>query len=845
MLLFRHPAVGSCYVHAVYSNGKVYLPLGELLRLLVIHFEKSESGTALEGIFPDDSPWLIDPDLFIVQKDREFYELTPDDFRMEPMDIFLLPEWFGYLFGLYFTVDMTRLHLNLKCKHSLPAEERRKRSEIRRRLNAGVKDHCGFPLLFPRNRKLAGAGFVDYSVGAQLSSFTNNLNYTFTGGMELLAGDIQGSFMGFHHRTGNTIQTSNIHWRWVLPENPILTTIRVGNLNTTGLQHQQIVGYAITNDPVMPRKMNGIHLIDGHTIPESEVELFVNNQLVDYTHADELGYYKFDCPLNYGTIRIRLQIYTPSGQILTEEKQMQVPYTFLPGGVITYHLQGGFIPKDFDVARADRQVVHGDVAWGIASGLTLKAGADYFGPSLVPVCYGSVSARLFEQYILNIDVAPGAIHRFRAGVTYASGKSMHVSYSGYENNQVFQAATGSKKLTANLYLPFKISGLYSGLRFWGEHVQYKKRRTDTNFRLGLNTRAGRINLRVAFEEQLRLQNVQKYSYEKSRITAAGTWNVLQRPDLPRFLKGMFIRLQTQFDVKQKDWNSVCMQISGSINRTSRLQLNADYHPFDRYLFLQSVLTVDLPSIRSVTRLNFSGIQYNLSQKVSGSLALDADKRHLSATNRSRAGQCAASVRMFIDANHDSLYNEGEEIIPTSAIKINGGVNIESGKDSILRITRLHNYWHYQAEIIQSALPDPTLAPLVNNFSFDADPNRYKPIDIPLYRTGVIEGTVFVKRGGNPPERLPGVRVILRKLNQHDEKILRTFNDGGFYDMNLLPGKYVLEVDPAQIGFLHASCVPEMWEIEVKPRTDGDFIEGLTFVLLTNESTEEKDQENYE
>ena len=834
MLAFRYPAVGSCYVRAVYSEGKVYLPLGEILSLLYISCEKSASGMALKGTFPEDTSWEVNPGGLFARKGRETFLLNPDDFRTGFMDLFLLPAVYEQLFGLHFNVDRSKLNLTLQSEHILPAEERQKRNDLRRKLKCSQADSSVYPLLYPRQRKLAAAGFADYSAGIQLSTATNNLNYTITGGMELLAGDIQGTFRGFHSRACNVFNAGNVHWRWVLPENPVLSSVRAGQIVTAGLVNRQVIGCAVTNDPVMPRQICGMQLVDGKTVPGSEVELFVNNQLAGFTYSDELGYYHFDFPLNYGTVRTSLNIYTPDGRIISEEKHMQIPYTFLPKEKVTYNFQGGFLPEGTYAALYDRQVVHGDVACGITKGLTAKIGGDYFGPGTHSLLYCSIYSRLFEQYLLNVDVAPDALFRVNAGVTYPSGRSVRFSYAEYSGMQGYAFYPVSDGLSASLFLPVKLFGLSSGIRFRGEHQRIKNEYDDTHFRIGLNMRPGRANLRFGYLEHLRNHKSGFHSYRDSRITAAATWNFPRKSSLPHFVKGMFLRLQVQTNIRKMEWNAWCIELSRSLGKHSRIQMNAHYYYPDQCMYLQGILTVDLPSVRSVTRINFYGNQYNVMQNFSGSVAVDAGRRHLRADNRGQAGQCAASIRMFIDTNHDGIYNTGEEKIPATAVRINRGAAVHAGKDSILRITRLHNYWRYEAEIVQSALPNPTLAPVVHKFSFDADPNRFKPIDIPLYRTGVIEGTLFLKTDSEFLKGLAGARIFLRCRKHDFEKILHTFSDGGFYAMNLLPGEYTLEVDPVQIGFLNAQCIPQKLEFEIKPVADGDYIEELEMILVVSE-----------
>ena len=84
---------------------------------------------------------------------------------------------------------------------------------------------------------------------------------------------------------------------------------------------------------------------------------------------------------------------------------------------------------------------------------------------------------------------------------------------------------------------------------------------------------------------------------------------------------------------------------------------------------------------------------------------------------------------------------------------------------------------------------------------------------------------------NAEAGLGGVRLLLKSADRDYEEAIRTFSDGGFYASNLLPGKYTLEVDPAQLAFLEATSMPGRLEFEVKATSAGDYIEGQDLILL--------------
>src|SRR5690606_6114158 len=138
----------------------------------------------------------------------------------------------------------------------------------------------------------------------------------------------------------------------------------------------RMVGLSITNNPIIPRRQLDVFVVDGYTEPDSEVELLIGGQLVDFLRADEVGYYRFNAPITYGTIRIGIRIYTPQGEVIIEDRQMQIPFSFLPKGFVTYNVQTGLSQVGID-SLSGEAIGHADVAYGITNALTVRAGVDH------------------------------------------------------------------------------------------------------------------------------------------------------------------------------------------------------------------------------------------------------------------------------------------------------------------------------------------------------------------------------------------------------------------------------------------------------------------------------------
>ncbi len=295
---------------------------------------------------------------------------------------------------------------------------------------------------------------------------------------------------------------------------------------------------------------------------------------------------------------------------------------------------------------------------------------------------------------------------------------------------------------------------------------------------------------------------------------------------------MYVRAQNDYNVRQNKLYGTSLELSRTLFKSGRLNLGASYNHLSKIINTQIGLILDLGTIRSTTSINTFANNITARQSFNGSIGTDIPNRNVSFSSRQQVSQSAISVILFVDMNNSGQYDSGDQLLPYRCIKIDRSATVNVGKDSILRLSHLQSYYKYNLSINRNAIPDPTLVPLKDKFSFIADPNQFKRIEIPFYRGGTAEGAVLIERNGITTGQ-GGLRLTLKSVNSDFETIIRTMNDGGFYIMDLAPGKYTLQVDSMQLGFLNVKQ-PEKFNFEVKATSEGDFIEGLNIKLMSDE-----------
>lgn len=835
MLSFRYQGVGNVYVTGLYDNNTMYLPVMELFNMLQIHYESSPGDFSLTGNFlSPGNPFRIHFSQHQVQLGRQVHSYTFDEFRIGDFDFFLHPTVFAEVFGLDFTVNLNTLSLSLETPHTLPVEQRMERERSRQRMEAREVTRAYYPLAFGRNRRVMGMGFADYNITGNYAGENPSMNYTVTGGMELMGGDLQGNLIGSYNNNEHMLRSSNLRWRYVVRDNPWFSAFSAGQLVTTGLQTRQILGASVTNNPVEPRRIFDSYVIEGTTEPDSEVELYLNNRLIDFRRADDLGYYRFEFPLTYGTSRFAITIYTPTGEVRTIDRQLQIPFTFLPRGEVAYNIQGGLIQMGFSDGFSGQQVLHGDMAIGVTRWLTAKVGAEYleWETDGMPFVYGTLSARVFQEYLVNLDFAPDAFYRATASVIYPSSRNINVSYAWFDGPSFYNPRGAEEEIVATIYTPFNLFGANLGLRLGGEHTIYTGS-SITRYRGDLNFRVNRLNFRFSYRDLLFISGDDR-SFGQGQASSSVTYTFQRAPGVPVFVRGMFIRATANYNTFYNRVEQVNMQLSRSIRQTGRLIIGGGYDLISYEPFVQLGFTLDLNMMRTTTNVDYRNNNYGVRQSLRGSVGLDHRPERIVLDNRDQVGRAGASVILFVDNNNSGTFDPGDEIIPHNAIRLDRAAKTSLGSDGILRISQLQSYFRYNLEVNRNALPNPTLVPGIEQFSFVTDPNRFKRIEIPFYRTGIIDGTVFIQREGVMQPQ-GGVRLLLTGLDRDISETIRTFTDGGYYAMDLPPGRYTIEVDPAQLEFLSSHQQGGPLHFEIQALSEGDFVENLDIYILPGEA----------
>ncbi|MDX1671126.1 MAG: hypothetical protein R3211_02200 [Balneolaceae bacterium] len=833
-LSFRYRNLVNTVIIAIYEDGEFYLPVSEVFTLLKIPHQVELEEKTIRGEYLDrDNHFRINFSNYTVQvDDAGQFSFSIEEMQIRELDFYMKPEVFKEAFDIDFQIDFNNLLVRLQTPHTLPVLEQYQRAQERERANRFTFNREYYSLLYERERDLLDGGFLDYSIsGSSIENAGEFLFYNLSGGLELLGGDLQGSASGIHSSNSSNFNTDNLRWRYVRRQDPWLTQAFLGQTRSDGLVNRQFTGVKLTNEPIEPRFIFDQFAIEGEAVPGSEVELFYNNALYDFQEVDGSGLYRFMAPLMYGSSRLNLKIYQPNGTVLEQSRRIQIPVTYRRPGEFNYSVSAGRLENPVFGSPERSEFVQGDLAYGINEWLTQRIGSEFLNEfdDQTPLFYSTTSARLFKQYLVSVDLAPTAFYRVTGNVIYASSASFGLEYIYFTDDGIYNVFGNDQELIGNAFLPFNLFDRPFNLRLNANHA-IRTGFNNTQYSVDLNSRIERLNLRVGYRDR-QFGDFSLAATNNAEFSGSISYFFTRQSALPALLRGTFLRGQLDYNPGLSKLERIDLQFSRNIFDTGQLQASFSRNFLGDFNLFSLGITFDLKPVRSSSTYRNTDGASVLSQNFRGSIGYDSHTDDVIFTNRQQVGRSALSARLFVDENNSGRYEQGETIIQDNAIRIDRSSIYRQDRYGTIRFSQLLAYNQINLEINQSAIRNPFFIPKYERFSLITDPNQYKPIDIPFYMAGVIEGRVERLQPSGDREPIPGIRVFVQQTDGSFSETLRTFSDGQFYGYEIPPGSYELKIDSTQLEFLDARSDPQTIPFELESRPDGDYVENLNFLII--------------
>jgi len=836
-LQFSYKGAVNSYITAIVRDDHYYLPVTDLLSQLSINFELDIQDMSVSGYFLEtDNKYRIGFQDYLAIVGKDYVHFTSDDVLIREVDFYMQPWLFEELFNMKFTVDTYYLTLKLESPYTLPVIAQLERAQTRTmQYFQGKIISENYELIAPRNPRFWNAGFLDYSTFTRISSTGSAQTYNLRFGGELFMGDIQGQLSGTHTTGSANYEVSDIRWRYAILNNKWLSSVKLGQIRSTGLHSENFLGLQISNEPVDPPKLYDTYTLDGITTPESEVELYRNNQMIGYVKSDAQGYYRFNIPVTYGSTDLTLKMYGPNGGITKINRHVETPYSFTPRNRLYYQIAAGSSVENSFGQNNPGFFTETNTSYGFSNWLTGRFGTEYqsFSDSVSYTPYASFTSRIAMQYLFNLDIVPGRYYQMQSQATYQSSGGWSIKYINYDRGTHKAQLSKLHEISGQAYVPFTVLGKDFYGRFAGNY-QWFRSKTELEYQATLRTNINRAILQINYENQHTAGREQN-RFLNGIISATSIYALPRSRIIPSIFHGIYTKTKAEFNFQTNTLNHIGLQVSSKVWQNGRVCFTAEHNIPGQFTTLKFSFTYDFPAARSVSSANYSSFSTEITQSLRGSIGYDRNHQTFLFNNRQQVGRAAASVRMFVDNDNSGEYTDGEEIIPDKAIRIKTTSTKITESNGILRLSQLQPYRHYNLEIDMTRIRNPVLVPATKNFSIIPDPNSYKQIDIPFYMSGVIDGKV-VRKLENTQQPVAGIRLYLVDQNGENVQTLRTFSDGSFYAMEIPPGEYSLIIDSSQLEFLQSTVTPSEHSVIVEPVAKGDYVTDLNFLLIPDISS---------
>jgi outer membrane protein OmpA-like peptidoglycan-associated protein len=567
----------------------------------------------------------------------------------------------------------------------------------------------------------------------------------------------------------------------------------------------------------------GTYKIRDKISPGWSVELYQNGSLIKQMVTDAEGYYEFEIPVNYGASNYELKFYGKNGEFYSNRNLIQIPYEFLKPGEIKYSINAGVNPY------YNTKIENAKLSLGLTNWLTNTF--DYTHDYLYKKEFfrDELSMKLSNNLYFTYDYFHNELSKFILNYWAINGGSLRIINIWNTKPNQFYISNIKTETEIFASLPQFIPGISLSVQ---DMIQNYGDNFNSNFYSNLYL--------TFFPFQMNLNYNMNYSADKnfknpnlinSILGSAGLFFIKSNPNA--FIGSSKISFESYYDITNKNFAYFGLLLNQVFSRDLLLVLTPRYSPLGKNFSFELNLRVDFSLFRSTTDAFKSKQNYSASQELDGIIAFDSDLWSLDVANPTYSanfGNSAAAFRIFIDSNGNGKYDKGEFLVPDVSISMyNASIDYRS-KSAIRYAYNLIPYARYNVTINPKSIKNPNWVLKYTDFSFIADPNVIKPIDIPVYVTGIIEGDVYRVVGGKKTGQA-GVKVHIMRTDGTYHETQPVFSDGSFYKAGLMPGDYKAWVDSLQCAILDVVQKDTVKYFSIKSSRNGDIVEDLNFELF--------------
>ncbi|MFT3703167.1 MAG: hypothetical protein QM802_12390 [Agriterribacter sp.] len=812
--------VGSTQIQAAMRDQEAYLSVTEVFDFLKIKNTISSQADSIWGFYiTQQAGYVIDKTHNRIQFQGKIFDLAENAFVKTATNLYLRSDIFGKVFGLQCKFSFRNLSVIVSSSQELPIMREMRQEAMRANLNK-LKGQSEADTVIPRSYPMFKMGMADWSA-IHSNEFSTGLNDTrlnlSLGGV--VAGGETNISLNYRSNTPFNERQQYYQWRYVDNDKTMLRQVMAGKVFTPSIStlYAPVVGVQFTNAPSIYRRSFGTYTLSYFIEADWVAELYVNNTLVDYSKAEATGVATFQVPLVYGNSNVKIRFYSPWGEEKTSEQNIQIPFNFLPQHEFEYTASAGMV-EDSLHSRFGRI----NTSYGVDGRLTVGGGVEYLSSvktgAVMP--YVNASFRMSANLLLAAEYTYGVRSKLVGSYHLPSDLQIEFNYTRYKQGQTAINNTFLEERKAVISYPFRSSKftLFSRLSAYQvvlPTTKYSNAAKYTTVEGLLSGMAFGVNANFT-TYALFNTGFNPYVYSSLSLTVRLPGKIIFTPQL-------------QYEFTGNKLISARAEMGKYIN--SREFFSAFYENNFKSNFQNAGISFRYDFSFAVAGLSFTkGSRGSgaIVHSASGSLLYNDRTKRAIFNNRSSVGKGVITILPFLDMNGNGRRDAGEPKVSGVNVNINGGRIRYNKADSALQVSELEAYTAYTVTLFEAF---ENVAWHIRNkvMSVTVDPNQFKLVEVPVNVINEVSGTVYIKEGGNQK----GLGRII--VNFYREDLLpvgevMTEPDGSFNFSGLMPGKYTVQLNVAQIDKLHLKAEPASLLFNVTENKNGDFVDGLQFVL---------------
>jgi len=807
------PGVGGSEIDALIKSEELYLPVIDLFDFLKIRNVPSSGLEDISGFFVNpDATYLIDRVKNQIIYQDKIFKLDAGDLIRTESNLYLKSSYFGNIFGLECKFNFRSLSVNISSRLELPLIREMKQEEMRRNI-ARLKGDIQADTIVGRTYPAFKFGMADWSVtSSQEINGISDARVTLALGSMIAGGEATASL--YYNSTEPFSEKQQYYlWRYVNNDFAPLRQVMAGKILTNSIStvFNPVIGVQLTNTPTTYRRSFGSYTLNDKTEPGWIVELYVNNVLVDYVKADASGFFTFQIPLVYGNSLVKLKFFGPWGEERIMQKNIIVPYNFLPEKTLEYSISGGIV-EDTLRSRFSRA----NVNYGATRNLTIGGGVEYLSSvtSQPFMPYLNASLRITNNLLFSGEYALGVRAKGILSFRLPSNLQFDLNYTWYDKEQKAIFYNYREERKASLSIPLKIGKFNTFQRLSLYQVVLPSSRYTTGewlisgSLLGVNT-----NLTTY---ALFIEEVNPYVYSDLSLSVR--------------LPARFIFMpQVQYGYTDNKIFSAKAKLEKYVFKHGYINLSYEQNFSNNMKLAEVGFRYDF----SFAQTGASVRQYNdktsFIEYARGSLINDRKTKYLGTDNRPNVGRGGISVVPFLDLNENGKKDPGEPRAYGLNLYSNGGRIEKSDRDTTIRILGLEPYTNCFIDLDPNSFEDVSWRLQKQTYSVAVDPEIMKLIEIPVSVAGEATGYVLLENRG---EKIGQGRVIVSFFDSNLNLVGKTLTeeDGYYSYFGLTSGLYSVRIDTSQLRKLEMTSSPDKIQFTIRGGIEGDIADNLDFVL---------------